>query len=75
MLSLGSPQPGWERIQTEREQAETHRRSPLCTLKEYCIHLSRSFDYVSIILVLIGSMFGVSMEHVVNTFQAEREHD
>jgi hypothetical protein len=32
--------------------------------------LSGSFDYVSIILFLIVSMFGVSMEHVVTTFQA-----
>ena len=31
-------------------------------IKEYCIYLSKSLEYVSIILVLIGSIFEASLE-------------
>ena len=66
---LGGLEEGWEPIKTEWEQA-----GRWCTLREYCFHLSRRLEYVSIIWFLIGSILGVSIEHVVTMFKAEREH-
>jgi hypothetical protein len=40
--------------------------------REYCIHARRRLE--NLILVLIGSMFRTSMEHVEMTVHADREH-
>ena len=37
-------------------------KSTLCTLRDYCNYLSKSLEYVSIILVVIVSMFEASLE-------------